>query len=144
MPKYETHLVFNILSFAILSYLVLKFDVLEILNLAIIFVGFLFGTVYVTPDLDTKSKPYNRAPQLWYIYRVLMPHRGNSHEISGIFVRLFYLLIIILGIAVMIGGLDILYTIYGYATLIQPIYYLMLVLGIVIGNFLHIFLDWIT
>jgi len=144
MPKYETHLVFNLIAFSLLFYLVLKFNFIDLIGLAVIFAGFLFGTVYITPDLDTKSKPYNRAPHLWYIYRVLMPHRGNSHEISGIFIRLIYLLIIILGIAILIGGLDILYTIYGYAILIKPIYYLWLILGIVIGNFLHILLDWMT
>lgn len=47
-------------------------------------VSYLFATFFLSPDLDTKSKPYKRWKMLrilWWPYRVIFKHRGFSHNL---------------------------------------------------------------
>ncbi|WP_204318311.1 DUF2227 family putative metal-binding protein, partial [Serratia marcescens] len=42
-------------------------------------IGFLVGTTFLTPDLDTYSNAYNKCGFLrifWYPYKKVMPHRS--------------------------------------------------------------------
>lgn len=46
--------------------------------------SYLFATFFLSPDLDTKSKPYKRWKMfriLWWPYRVIFKHRGCSHNL---------------------------------------------------------------
>jgi len=57
-------------------------DILTIFYVAVIF---MFGTMYVSPDLDINSKPYQRWGTFrlfWKPYTDYVPHRGKlSHHI---------------------------------------------------------------
>lgn len=46
-------------------------------------VSYLFATFFLSPDLDTKSRPYKRWKMLkilWWPYRIIFKHRGFSHN----------------------------------------------------------------
>lgn len=62
---------------------------------AISYSGFLFGGLFLSPDLDTNSLPLKRwgwLKYIWYPYRDAVPHRGISHTpIVGTSTRLLYL-----------------------------------------------------
>lgn len=58
-------------------------------------IAMLIGGLYLSPDLDTISRPYKRWGILglnpWYPYRKMMKHRGASHAIIlGTGTRLLY------------------------------------------------------
>lgn len=58
-------------------------------------IAMLFGGLFLSPDLDTISRPYRRWGILglnpWYPYRKMMKHRGVSHAvILGTGTRLLY------------------------------------------------------
>lgn len=62
--------------------------------------GYVFGGFYLSPDLDTKSRPWRRwgpLRMLWEPYRRLVPHRSFlSHSpIVGSAIRLLYLAILL-------------------------------------------------
>jgi uncharacterized metal-binding protein len=45
--------------------------------------SYLFATFFLSPDLDTKSRPYKRWKMLrilWWPYRTIFKHRGFSHN----------------------------------------------------------------
>lgn len=47
-------------------------------------ISYLFATFFLSPDLDTKSRPYKRwkiLRILWWPYRIIFKHRGFSHNI---------------------------------------------------------------
>ena len=54
------------------------------IELILIFsVTYLFGTFFLSPDLDIDSSPYNRwgvFKFLWWPYKVMFKHRGLSHH----------------------------------------------------------------
>ncbi|MCG7849393.1 MAG: DUF2227 family putative metal-binding protein [ANME-2 cluster archaeon] len=54
------------------------------IELILIFsVTYLFGTFFLSPDLDIESSPYNRwgvFKFLWWPYKVIFKHRGLSHH----------------------------------------------------------------
>jgi len=59
--------------------------------------GFIIGTNYITPDLDTGSTPYNRHKWLWFIYKKSSKHRGKSHNIIlGVISKIIYLAMFLL------------------------------------------------
>ena len=70
--------------------------------------GFLIGGLWLSPDLDTKSKPIARWGALqiiWWPYRKLIHHRSPlSHgPIIGTGIRIFYLLFFT-GVIISIGS----------------------------------------
>ncbi len=63
--------------------------------------SYLFATFFLSPDLDTKSRPYKRWKMfriLWWPYRTIFKHRGVSHNIvlGPITILLNFLLILLL------------------------------------------------
>lgn len=72
--------------------------------------GFLVGGLYLSPDLDTRSRPYQRwgpLRLLWWPYRRLLPHRSVvSHApLLGTAGRLLYSLGVVLGLSGLLSGL---------------------------------------
>jgi uncharacterized metal-binding protein len=46
--------------------------------------AYLFATFFLSPDLDTQSRPYKRWRMfriLWWPYRIIFKHRGFSHNL---------------------------------------------------------------
>ena len=84
MPNDDTH---GKWAFGVccISALVLHTAGVSILNIIYLSVIFMFGTKYVSPDLDINSKPYQRWGILrifWRPYTDYVPHRGMlSHNI---------------------------------------------------------------
>lgn len=138
MPSYRTHTSINYLLILFLSLYLYYTNQFDIIIFLFFLFGFIIGTDYITPDCDTKSKPYSRLFFLWYPYRKNSKHRGISHTILGIFIRISYILLIIFSISYLLNQHEILIS---SLKLIQPIYYLLILLGIVISNLIHITLD---
>lgn len=65
-------------------------------------IGFIFGGLMLSPDLDLKSRPFHRWGYLkviWLPYQKVAKHRSElSHGILGSWIRMLYLLIIIFAI----------------------------------------------
>ncbi|MHA1287283.1 MAG: DUF2227 family putative metal-binding protein [Candidatus Thorarchaeota archaeon] len=81
MPDYKTHELINISALPLM--LIVGLDTLPILALLLFSLGYCFATFLVTPDLDIKSRPYNRWKVfciLWWPYKKLFKHRGLSHH----------------------------------------------------------------
>ena len=70
-------------------------------------VSYIFATFYLSPDLDTKSRPYKRWKMLrilWWPYRIIFKHRGFSHNmILGPLTILLYLTVIVLALLLLSG-----------------------------------------
>lgn len=81
MPGHNEHEIINIaLLFAIVSTIYL---ITSIQDTALFALGYLLSTFYITPDLDTDSKPYRRwrwLRILWWPYKTSFTHRGKSHH----------------------------------------------------------------
>ena len=70
--------------------------------------SYLFATFFLSPDLDTKSRPFKRWKMfriLWWPYRTMFKHRGFSHNmilgpitILLNFVLILYLLTLLSGV----------------------------------------------
>ncbi|MCK4937904.1 MAG: DUF2227 family putative metal-binding protein [Methanosarcinales archaeon] len=78
------------------------------IELILIFsVTYLFGTFFLSPDLDIESSPYNRwgvFKFLWWPYKVIFKHRGLSHHpIFGPLTILFNFALIFVPILVVLG-----------------------------------------
>jgi len=75
--------------------------------------SYLFATFFLSPDLDTKSRPYKRWKMLrilWWPYRVIFKHRGVSHNmiLGPITILLnFVLMLIVLTLLAGVGLYDI-------------------------------------
>lgn len=94
MPSGKTHDVINItVLMAILACLyyfsawqktVIITRYMDIYTTLAFSVSYLFATFFLSPDLDTKSRPYKRWKMLrilWWPYRIIFKHRGYSHNI---------------------------------------------------------------
>ncbi len=79
-------------------------DIYEILVFS---VSYIFATFFLSPDLDTKSRPYKRWKMLrilWWPYRIIFKHRGFSHNmILGPLTILVYLTVIVLASLLLSG-----------------------------------------
>lgn len=75
--------------------------------------SYLFATFFLSPDLDTKSRPYKRWKMLrilWWPYRIIFKHRGVSHNmiLGPITILLnFVLMLIVLTLLAGVGLYDI-------------------------------------
>jgi len=106
--------------------------------------GILVGGLLFSPDLDLAhsrpSKRWGLLRLLWEPYRLLHPHRGNSHTyIYGPLSRLAYFALIVVLFAHALGffGLSL-----PPLTLVGPVP-LAFFLGFMLGNWLHLLLDGI-
>lgn len=66
---------------------------------------FMFGTMFVSPDLDINSTPYRRwsvLKLLWYPYTAYVPHRGtlSHHIIVGPIILCLWLTLVITAIVI--------------------------------------------
>ncbi|MEL4304673.1 DUF2227 family putative metal-binding protein [Methanococcoides sp. LMO-2] len=93
MPDAKTHDAINIGTMiailAGLSYLVIweknsiAVRYLNSYTIALFSMSYLFGTFFLSPDLDIESTPYKRWGVLrfiWWPYKVIFKHRGISHN----------------------------------------------------------------
>jgi len=82
MPGHTEHELINTaFMFAIVSMIYLATSIQDTASFA---VGYLISTYYITPDLDTNSKPYRRwgwLRLLWWPYKESFTHRGKSHHL---------------------------------------------------------------
>lgn len=114
-------------------------------------VGYFFGTYFLGPDLDIKSRPYYRWKKLrfiWLPYQKMFSHRSiwTHGVIIGDIVRVIYFLIIlfipyaILIVSFNFNSNQINRNIYEFM-LLHYEYFLCLFLGIVFASLLHIISD---
>jgi uncharacterized metal-binding protein len=112
-------------------------------------IGFIVGTNYITPDLDTGSTPYNKHKWLWFIYKKSSKHRGMSHNILlGVMIKIIYLIILLIPL-IYVFGLFLDDNILLWKTLertieLSKIYYVYIisfVIGMSTSNGIHIIQD---
>ncbi len=112
-------------------------------------VGYIIGTNYITPDLDTGSTPFNKHKSTWYIFKKLSKHRGSSHNIIiGIFPKLIYLILLSIPIIYMFGIFmndnTLLWRTIERTIELTKIYYIYIISllsGMVVSNGIHIIQD---
>jgi len=142
MPGYNTHRRFN---YAVLLIVVVLFYLLDIIifdpvHFLILGAGFYTGTEFITPDLDVHSRAIKRwgvFKILWFPYMILFEHGKSSHNIIfGAFVRLLYI------IAIILGAYYLLFNTLPSDIMIIPLgYVLTFITGIILANGLHVILD---
>lgn len=141
MPDYNTHRVFNYLTFLVISVLLFKLQVVitDMKLFLALGAGFYIGTDFITPDLDIESKAIKRWGRLkfiWLPYKWLFKHGQSSHNILyGAVVRIMYFSIIILGLYYL------LFRSLPPETMISSVYVFIFLIGIITANALHIILD---
>ena len=145
MPSGRTHTRFNLLSLPVVICLLISYGMTSWDFLLWFAGGFVFGTYFLTPDLDTVSSAYrNWGPLriIWRPYRAVMPHRSFlTHTIVlGDLIRLLYLFVMflpflyILNVQILDGALP------GLVRAHKPVLGAA-VLGIFTTSALHIILD---
>lgn len=141
MPDYNTHRIFNYLTFLVISVLLFKLQVVitDMKLFLALGVGFYIGTDFITPDLDIESKAikrWGRLKVIWLPYKWLFKHGQSSHNILyGAIVRVVYFSIIILGLYYL------LFRSLPPETMISSVYVFIFLIGIITANALHIILD---
>ncbi|WP_048129186.1 MULTISPECIES: metal-binding protein [unclassified Methanosarcina] len=147
MPNGKTHTKINIiLLFGILlglhthyikSHIPLEY--LEFDTIAIFSFALLFGTYYLSPDLDTKSEPFKRwgiLKYIWWPYQKIFKHRGKLHHpLSGPIIIISTVSLFIIAPVVKFFDLDI--------NQIPTKYLISLLSGIVVSIEAHIIADMI-
>ncbi len=109
-------------------------------------VGYLFGTFFLSPDIDLSysrvSKRWGPLRIIWFPFQFIFKHRGISHfPLIGTFLRVGYLTLIGLSVFYILSGLDAGITI-KKETLLE--YGLVILTGIAVADFIHIISDSIT
>lgn len=119
MPSGKTHDMINItVLLAILaglyyfstwqkSAIVTKY--LDIYTILTFSVSYLFATFFLSPDLDTKSRPYKRWKMLrilWWPYRIIFKHRGYSHNIVLGPLSIILNLVLIAVVIILLTGIE--------------------------------------
>jgi len=113
-------------------------------QLSLFLLFYFIGTVYLTPDMDTKSEAQKRCGLFCFPYRKLFKHRGISHHwFWGIITRIVYVLVIFcIFIAILYGvsGIE------SFMNALLSYKYELAVAfgGVFISNLLHIILDFIV
>lgn len=138
MPDFKSHYIVNTLLLLAIGIYGLQNNYFNIVEFGLFYVGFIIGTDYLTPDLDTVSTPYNKSKLIWFPYRKLSKHRGLSHTVVGIFIRLAYISLIVFLIALLTRQTDILIN---FLVNVKILYYALFLGGIIISNVIHIVLD---
>jgi uncharacterized metal-binding protein len=72
--------------------------------------SYLFATFFLSPDLDTKSRPYKRwkiLRILWWPYRIMFKHRGYSHNIVLGPLSIILNLVMIAVVIILITGVEV-------------------------------------
>ncbi|HDR7514082.1 metal-binding protein [Bacillus mobilis] len=99
MPSGRTHTKINLISLPVVLFMLFSYGLTNLDFLLTFAIGFLVGTSFLTPDLDTYSNAYNKWGFLrifWYPYKKVMPHRSFfTHTIIlGDVIRIAYMLIV--------------------------------------------------
>ncbi|MHC1754472.1 MAG: DUF2227 family putative metal-binding protein [Methanosarcina sp.] len=145
MPSGKTHTKMNLaLLFGILLSLhtnyvqsrippeYLEFDTTAIFSFALI-----FGTYYLSPDLDIQSEPFKRwgiLKYIWWPYQKIFKHRGKLHHpLSGPIIIISTIGLFIIAPVVTLFNFDI--------TNIPAKYIISLLTGIIISIETHIITD---
>lgn len=144
MPNYLKHTLFNFFLLIPIIILYQRNPFLSTYYLFIFLLSYFIGTVFLTPDMDIKSKPSRACGIYCTPYRLIFKHRGLSHNwLLGILTRIFYVLFLIsIPIIIIYGksGIETLIT----ALIFYKIEFLISSIGLFISNIFHIFLDSIT
>jgi uncharacterized metal-binding protein len=137
MPNYKTHDRIGLVATAALCIPLCAVEVSQQqqfpYNTLQVSIGILFGTYFLSPDLDTRSRIYYRwgiLRFLWYPYQRCVKHRSwisHSGPISGT-IRFFYLYCILVGMSFFVRGEGVPIPI--------PLY-----LGILLSDILHTITD---
>ena len=138
MPNFRSHHIVNNLMIIVIAYILLSNKYINIIEFLIYFVGFVVGTDYLTPDLDTKSTPYRRNKILFYPYRYLSKHRDINHTFVGTFLMLIYIASIVVALALITSQLELL-TSFAYSITLKT--YMLFIGGILSANIIHIIVD---
>ncbi len=72
--------------------------------------SYIFATFFLSPDLDTKSRPYKRwkiLKILWWPYRIMFKHRGYSHNIVLGPLSIILNLVLIAVVIILITGVEV-------------------------------------
>lgn len=110
------------------------------LKIVLIFsLSYLFGTFFLSPDLDIDSSAYERwglLKVLWWPYKILFKHRGLSHH------PVFGPLTILTNFGIIIV---ILLVLAGYSLFMIPVDILFIIIpGLVLSIEIHILVDMIS
>lgn len=145
MPSGKTHVKINItLLLGILLSLHTNFmkshippEYTEFDTIAIFSFAFIFGTYYLSPDLDIKSDPLKRwgiLKHIWWPYQKIFKHRGKLHHpLSGPIIIISTVGLFIIIPVIKLFNLDI--------TSIPTKYTISLLTGIVVSIEAHIITD---
>lgn len=96
MPGYKTHDLIGAASIVPISIIAIHYS-LPLSTIVVLDIGIIFGTYFLSPDLDLNSRIYHRwglLRWLWFPYQHLIHHRSwlsHSGPISAT-IRIVYLL----------------------------------------------------
>lgn len=144
MPKYTSHILFNFSLLIILFIIYQRYSFpLTEQQLILFLLSYFIGTVYLTPDIDTRSEASRRCGISCTPYRWFFTHRGISHHwLYGILTRIIYVLLIIGLLIFFISGLPEINTFIN-TLLSYKIEMLFIITGLFLSNLFHIILDTI-
>jgi uncharacterized metal-binding protein len=124
MPSGKTHdkiswLFLPIVVWGAYSWRISEGEAVSAVSMVCLLLGYLLGSFYLTPDLDTHSQPYRRWGMfrwVWLPYQRVVSHRSwISHGvIVGPFVQCLYVMVVLA-----ITGLSLM-TAFHYLTLFDP------------------------
>ncbi len=144
MAKGRTHARFNIILLFII--LVLPLEFFHPWDRLFFALGFLLSTFLVSPDMDMfNTYPYRRwgiLKFLWLPYALLFKHRGISHvPVLGTITRVAYMLLVVSLLVLLILGSweDFLRFILENDRALS-----FIILGMIVGDASHIFLDYLS
>ena len=93
MPDGKNHNIINIIvllmiisgfySLSTRADIILPIEYLNFQIISVFSISYLFGTFFLSPDLDIRSSPYERwgiFRFLWWPYKFMFKHRGLSHH----------------------------------------------------------------
>lgn len=93
MPDGKNHNIINIIvllmiisgfySLSTRADIILPIEYLNFQIISVFSISYLFGTFFLSPDLDIRSSPYERwgiFRVLWWPYKFMFKHRGLSHH----------------------------------------------------------------
>lgn len=84
MPNDKAHGTINLLALAVSTLILIRYTALGVVELVIMAIAYMFGTYFLSPDMDINSTSYKRWGYLrifWWPYKVFFKHRGYSHHL---------------------------------------------------------------
>ncbi|MCX7739044.1 MAG: metal-binding protein [Hydrogenothermaceae bacterium] len=147
MASGRTHDLVNLLAFPPIVYYLQPTEFFAFTS------GYMVGTFFLTPDNDIiQSNPNKRWKLLrfiWIPYTKIFSHRGMSHiPFYGIFLKLSYLAVVFLSIAILVSFLlestldiEVLKLNLNFMELIKHPLFLSFLIGLLLSEIMHIFTD---